>query len=69
MKINYDKEILSVDIYERGWIAIGGTSFSFSGQCSKSENKTLSEIGLSGMVKVDFTLDFVAHMFAFSYFR
>jgi outer membrane protein assembly factor BamB len=38
MKKNYGEEILSVDIYKRGWISIGGTSFSFSGQCSKSEN-------------------------------
>lgn len=35
---NNDKEILSVDIYEPGWISLGGTSFSFSGQCSVSEN-------------------------------
>lgn len=38
MKKNYGEEILTVDIHERNWIAIGGTSFSFSGQCSKSEN-------------------------------
>jgi outer membrane protein assembly factor BamB len=35
---NKSKEILSVDIHERGWIVIGGTSFVFSGQCSQSEN-------------------------------
>jgi len=39
MNKNDDNEILSVDEHEPGWITIGGTSFSFFGQCAKSENK------------------------------
>ena len=40
MEKNQDKEVLSIDIHEHNWIVIGGISFSFSGQCSKSENNT-----------------------------